>query len=105
MKQGNILKIKSLSKSWCDNDKVMLHACFKLLVNCIEKENLLSNETFDWKHSNEVVKEKKELELLYKWWQQRVKKDLKVDSLNDAQYHEDNSMLIRLIKIRHRLWT
>jgi hypothetical protein len=105
MRRGNILKIKSLHKGWCDNDKVMLHACFKLLVNCIEKEKLLSQETFDWKHNEEVIKEKEELKFLYKWWKQRAKKDLKIDSLKDTQYKEDNDMLIRLIKIRHRLWT
>ena len=105
MKRGNVLKIESLPKGWCDNDEIMLHACFKLLVNCIEKEDLLLNKTFDWKSSKKVIKEKEELKFLYKWWKKRVKNDSSLNTLSESLYKEDSSMLIRLIKIRHRLWT
>lgn len=105
MKPGNKLKIKSLPKGWCDNDEIMLHACFQLLTDCTENENLLSNKIFDWKHSEEVRKEKEELKFLYKWWKKRLKNDLIVNALSELQYKEDSDMLIRLIKIRNRLWT
>ena len=107
MKLGNKLKIESLHKGWCDNDEIILHACFQLLVDCIENENLLSDKIFDWKHSKKVIKEKAELKFLYKWWKRRLKKENKsaIISADDKQYKEDNAMLIRLIKIRHRLWT
>ena len=44
MKPGNKLKIGSLDKSWCDNDTILLHSCFQLLVDCIENEKLLSKK-------------------------------------------------------------
>ncbi len=107
MKPGNKLKIKSLDKGWHDNDAIMLHACFKLLADCIENEKLLSKKIFDWQHSEKAVKEKIELKFLYKWWKKRIKKESKsvIISAEEKQYKEDNAMLIRLIKIRHRLWT
>ena len=58
MKQGNKLKIKTLDKGWCDNDTIMLHVCFQLLTDCIENENLLSKDLFDWKDSEKTIKEK-----------------------------------------------
>jgi hypothetical protein len=107
MKPGNILKIPGLHKDWSDKDKVILHACFQLLADCVENENLLSAKMFDWKHSKTVIKEKAELQFLYNWWKRRLKKEGKHMSMaeEDKQYKEDNAMLIRLIKIRHRLWT
>ena len=83
----------------------MLHVCFELLVDCIENENLLSKKLFDWKHSEKVIREKTELKFLYKWWKKRIKLEKISTSISDLQYQEDNAMLIRLIKIRYRLWT
>ncbi len=107
MKPANKLAIKSLHKGWCDNDEIILHACFELLVDCIENEKLLSKKLFDWEHSSKDIKEKIELKFLCKWWKNRIKKESKsvIISSEEKQYKEDNTMLIRLIKIRHRLWT
>jgi hypothetical protein len=38
MQPSNILKIDSLSDGWCDKDHVLLHACFQLLSDFVEKE-------------------------------------------------------------------
>ncbi len=48
MTPGNNLSIQSLNQDWCDKDVVMLHACFQLLKDCVEKEDLLSGH-IDWK--------------------------------------------------------
>ena len=99
MKPGNKIIIKTLDKDWCDNDEIMLHACFELMVDCIENEKLFEN--FDWKHSEKSKKEKVELKLLHSWWKKRLNKK----SFTEKDYKEENAMLIRLIKIRSRLWT
>jgi len=48
MEPSNILKIDTLDKNWRDKDSVMLHACFQLLKDCVEKENLLDETITDW---------------------------------------------------------
>ena len=105
MKPGNKLKIKSLDKGWCDNDIIMLHVCFQLLVDCMENENLLPQNSFDSKHSEKTIREKTELKFLYKWWKKRIKREETSHALADTEYNEDDGMLIRLIKIRNCLWT
>lgn len=74
----------------------MLHACFQLLVDYVEKENGL-------KHCNyETHKECiDELSFLYKWWKKRSKY-IHSKSLEDE---EDQQMVERLIKMRQFLWT
>lgn len=83
----------------------MLHACFQLLTDCIEKEGLLAH--WDWPADNRVDV-KTELETLYTWWKQRVKRD-QADGIDwiwtPEQREEDNTMLIRLVKVRGYLWT
>ncbi|HPI00219.1 MAG TPA: hypothetical protein PK772_07810 [Chitinophagaceae bacterium] len=102
MEPANILYIESLSEEWCDKDVVMLHACFQLLKDCIEKEKLL-NGHIDWNATKEEKAIKKEIEELYTWW---INRDFTLeDKINEIQYHEDNEKLIRLIKIRGYLWT
>ena len=105
MKKPNILKIKTLSDrkdDWCDKDVVMLHACFQLLTDCVEDEELLDGYV-DWENTEEMRNRKIEIETLYNWWQERKEKD--EPSSHTSQYEEDNEMLIRLIKIRKHLWT
>lgn len=105
MKPGNKLIIKSLDKGWCDNGTILLHGCFHLLADCIENEHLLSHKLFDWKQSEKAIQEKSEIKFLYKWWKKRIKREGASHIISDKQYEEDNSMLIRLIKISNRLWT
>jgi hypothetical protein len=101
MKHPGKLKIKTLSADWCDKDVVMLHACFQLLTDCVEKEKLLDGNT-NWNHSKATKKVKAEITALYKWWTKR--KEIE-NELEPKQYEMDNKMLIRLIKIRKHLWT
>ena len=44
MKPLNLLKIETLNDEWLDKDVIILHACFQILCDCIEKENLLNIE-------------------------------------------------------------
>jgi hypothetical protein len=100
------LKIDTLSNDWCDKDIVILHACFQLLMNCIEKENLLNGHT-DWNYNDEFKHARKEIIELQNWWTERKQRviDDTIKELDEQQYSEDNSMLMRLIDIRRFLWT
>ena len=100
MKPSNRLKIESLSKDWCDKDVVILHACFQILRDFVEKEDWLG--FVDWEHTDETKKAKAEIQFLYDWWLKRVEVE---DDLDEKQYTEDNLMLKRLIDIRQHLWT
>jgi len=104
MTPGNNLSIQSLNQDWCDKDVVMLHACFQLLKDCVEKEDLLSGH-IDWNADEKFRKAKAELEALYSWWHERLEAE-KVDTfVFEDHYREDNQMLHRLIDIRWALWT
>jgi hypothetical protein len=90
------LKIESLSKDeWKDADEIMLHACFQLLKDCVEKEKV--DSTCNYEAHKDFVDE---VRFLYNWWKERVNKPTNLD-----QMAEDDEMLIRLIKIRTGLWT
>jgi hypothetical protein len=106
MEPSNILQVTTLSDGWCDKDVVMLHACFQLLTDCIEKENLLTGNT-DWNADEEHKKARKDIEELYQWWLDRKGKSNseKFNDLDRTQYNENNEKLIKLIKVRQYLWT
>lgn len=89
-----VLKIDSLpsSKHWVDRDMLMLHACFQILQDCVEKEGVDTHCDYE-EHKKDVD----EVRFLYNWWLKR-KND---DSLDG----EDGEMLDRLMKIRTFLWT
>ena len=93
-----ILKIESLpsSKIWYDRDTIMLHACFQILKDCVEKEHVDTHCNYE-SHKDFVD----EVRFLYKWWNERIE-DTDYD---DAQMKEDDEMLMRLMKIRTSLWT
>ena len=99
-----ILKIETLepqSKNWHDRDEIMLHACFQLLKDCIEKEGL-------FEHSPHYAKSKngKKAKELYDWWEVRKTKEFSYSIKDDLiQDKIDNQKLIELIKIRGGLWT
>jgi pyruvate/2-oxoacid:ferredoxin oxidoreductase beta subunit len=106
MQPGNVLKISTLDEEWCDKDRVMPHACFQLLTDCVEEEKLY--EFTDFEHNPESKKVKKEIDELYQWWNTRISPGKNVqnnENETEEQYQEDNEMLIRLIKIREHLWT
>ncbi|WP_045856726.1 hypothetical protein [Teredinibacter purpureus] len=100
MEPGNILKIETLDDGWRDKDSIMLHACFQLLSDCINKEELLSGHT-DWEADEKHRAAKSEIEELYVWWQSYKERDIP----NDDGYEEETKMLLRLINIRWALWT
>src|SRR5713101_5874894 len=106
MKNPNKLNIDTIHADWCDKDIVMLHACFQLLTDCVEKEELLNGNT-DWNFTEEHKNAKKEIKTLYSWWNKRKTKikQERTKELDQKQYEEDNEMLIRLIKVRKHLWT
>ncbi len=90
-----LLKITTLpsAKNWIDKDMIMLHGCFQLLVDFIEKEDGLN-------HSNyETYKERiDELQYLYNWW----KNNQDTITIDDKNADEP---LMRLVKLRSFLWT
>ena len=99
MEPSNILKIESLDESWRDKDSVILHACFQLLKDCVEKEKLLDGHT-DWNADEKHRMAKTEIETLYKWWLSYAELDIP-----DAETYEvETKMLVRLISIRWALW-
>jgi hypothetical protein len=95
-----ILKIESLpnSKHWVDRDEIMLHSCFQILKDCVEKEHVDTHCNYE-AHKEFVD----EVRFLYDWWNERVKKEISPDSSDEMK--EDDEMLIRLMKIRTSLWT
>jgi hypothetical protein len=100
MEPSNILKIDTLDENWRDKDSIMLHACFQLLKDCIEKENLLNGHT-DWEADERHKETKKEIEILYNWWLSYSEPDVP----DDDSYEVETKMLVRLITIRWALWT
>lgn len=95
-----ILKIESLppvSDGWVDKDVIMLHACFQLLEDAIEKEGVDTHVNYD-AHKEFVD----EVRFLYEWWKGR--KDKAHDYDNNSN-KTDDEMLMRLMKIRTSLWT
>ena len=90
------LKIESLpdSKTWLDRDMIMLHACFQILVDAVEQEEV--DNHCDYQHHKDSVDE---VRFLYQWWKKR-KDDDSIECDKD-----DDEMLFRLMKIRGFLWT
>lgn len=85
------LKIETLpnSKHWIDRDTVMLHTCFQILVDFVEKEDGLNHCNYE--HHKESVDE---LKYLYEWWKNYSEED-----------EMENKNLLRLINMRQFLWT
>lgn len=107
MEPANTLRIKTLAPEWSDKDNIMLHACFQLLTDCIEKEHLLTGHV-DWTYSDAQKKVKEEIEALYQWWQERCRKESTDDFdwvWTKGQYEKDTQMLTRLVAVRQYLWT
>ncbi len=109
MQPSNILKIESLADGWCDKDFVLLHACFQLLTDFIQKEMLPMDKYLDWNENEETKKGRKEIEELDAWWREWKKSDRghKTTSSDEdrADYLKENEMLKRLIDVRMYLWT
>ena len=98
-----MLKIKSLPDGWRDKDEIILHSCFQLLKDFVEKEKEII-EQIDWSHDAETEKAKAEIDFLYNWWMNRLHDEEDFDKINQ-RYKEDNQMLKRLIDVREHLWS
>jgi hypothetical protein len=92
-----MLKIESLPpvKTWVDRDAIMLHSCFQILKDCIEKEHVDTHCNYEI-HKDFVD----EVRFLYHWWAKRSEV-----IWSDDRHEEDDEMLLRLMKIRRMLWT
>lgn len=74
------LKITTLNSQWCDQDEVLLHACFQTLTNFIEKEEPQGYN--DWEYDQLHSTAWAELTRLYNWWTvRRPKRDMIHDKL------------------------
>jgi hypothetical protein len=93
-----ILKIDSLPKiieKWVDRDSIMLHSCFQILKDAVEKEGVDTHCNYE-AHKEFVD----EVRFLYNWWKERS-----ILPCSFEQHAEDDAMLLRLMKIRTGLWT
>ena len=93
-----ILKIESLvtkKQRRIDRDEIMLHSCFQILKDCVEKEKVDIRCNYET-HKDFVD----EVRFLYAWWSKRSNR-----ITSEEQMKEDDLMLIRLMKIRSSLWT
>ncbi len=106
MEPSNILKIESLNEGWRDKDDVLLHACFQVLSDFVEKE-MLPQDYPDWNGMYQTRKARKEIEELYAWWQEwKNSEAAKTDAPYDEKwYYKENQMLKRVIDVRRHLWT
>ena len=89
------LKIESLpsSRNWVDRDRIMLHACFQIFKDFVAKEH--EGDNIDREYHKDLIEE---IQFLYKWWEKRSG----LESYEDGP--EDDTMLLRLMKIRANLW-
>ena len=114
MKPANKLKIPTLTKEWCDKDYVLLHACFAILVEFVEKEwggldarrawldECEKSDENDWWVKECGNPQLAEVSALYEWW---TKERLGEDDSEDGDYAKDTEMIMRLVSIRSGLWT
>ncbi|HNB53322.1 MAG TPA: hypothetical protein PK530_15330, partial [Anaerolineales bacterium] len=77
----------------------------QLLEDVIEDEKLF--EMTDWEQSTEFRNARVELQGLYDWWQIRKVRTSRddFDVLDRSNYQEDTQQLIKLVELRHILWT
>lgn len=90
-----VLTIPTLQSGQFHNlDDVMLHAAFAVLRQFLESE---FPGPAAWRTAD-----LRELEELYRWWE-RTWMIERPTSANE--YEQDDEMLVRLVRIRHILWT
>lgn len=69
----------------------MLHACFQLLLDFVEKEDGLNQCDYEY-HKKDI----EECKYLYDWWK---------ENNNDLAELEVDEHLMRLVKVRSFMWT
>lgn len=94
------LQIKTLEKGYHDPDHLLLHTCFQILVDYVEKEMDLTNPPAD--QDEEIIRG------LYQWWQKFVEEEKTLEGmldLDNLRYEEATRQLIRLMSVRKSLWS
>lgn len=96
-----------LAPDYHDSVERMLYACFRLLVDFVEKEcggvrGLERQAKWGGRHGEMAT----ECLALYWWWTEirprRGEEDFDMEDVYDAR---DDEMLVRLVKVRRWLWT
>lgn len=118
----NVLKIKTLPRTWMDEDTRLIHAMMAVLAQFMEV-----SEHHDWESGPERVEAGKILNEIWTWWNARdtrekelqeayeIARKIKgqpyeikyalVNKLEAEHLQLEEKMLINLIKIREYLWT
>jgi hypothetical protein len=108
----NHVKISTLGRGYTDKDNILLHSCFQIFCDFIEKEKPFErtsfdlteeiNNTVDVQFKQDLIerhealqKERIELELLYRWWKvDRPEKAQQLEILLDAEIFDSNRYMI-----------
>lgn len=101
---------------WIDRDRLVLHACFVILANFIEKEDPqcgLRELPDNWSRQDwdQWDRPDKELRALYNWWTkerpEKLAQQAKKYTYESDQrlFEEEDTMLLRLMKVRSYMWT
>ena len=64
----NVIKVDTLPPTWQDTDEKLLHVCFQLLVDYVEKEKCF--DRIDWDYDEDHKKIGDEIRELYHWWKE-----------------------------------
>lgn len=127
-----IHRFRHIRGAWCDVDYKMLHACFDLLCDFVEKEHGLAVLKYQFEYYknlkwtdakqqgyenkvavNNVMNSRKwdfdEVLDLYTWWTTEYLPKYKSGDwdplFNPEQFEEEQDAFRRLITIRSKLWT
>jgi hypothetical protein len=104
----NRITFKTLPKTWWDLSEGIVNVNFELLERFMEEEKPLEFIETDWCEESKQTWD--EIKFLYSWWKQY--KTLEIGYENgefslakeEEQEKEATEMLLRLVKIRQRLW-
>jgi hypothetical protein len=128
----NVLVMRDLPPTWTDRDDRLLHSCFQLLKDFVEREDRGGNPKYightqktrdelvaDYDFTYEGIDQElakgireeaercadawMEVRDLYDWWEMRRKDGDEFQC--DEQYGKDNEMLKRLVAVRMYLWS
>lgn len=116
----NVVKVRSLPRTYCERDLLLLHAAFQILWDFVDREQpsdftlseqeLLEAYTHRYDGEETVMQDRidsaMKLRELYAWWQKAKNYD-DLDQWDDPTYSYDacNEKLHQLIDIRGSLWT
>jgi hypothetical protein len=112
----HVLSLKSPQNhytwGWIDRDRAMLHACFNLLKDFVEKEmehNVYYLPATEYCPEWDQRDQEKEIKELYQWWMTDRQKNMDNNPSyfypKEGEECEDDVMLARLMKIRGYLWS